>query len=281
MLVIIRNVLSFGMQARNAIFYNRTLSEAEDMLSMGFVDTIVVFLSVGNFWRELWETAKPIPAVRRSPLYDEDLAVEGILDFLEDISPSELLKQLFIVAATEHSGITQGEIHMLKLSRTRDITVYKQRLIIVEATLSANSSLSKLFHECRSYTVQSCQRGNWVDKLDDICQVYDLVEAMLINPDEVTKMTTQPEETTSACDLRDCFKKLSLIFGGKNKHSSKASTEDPKNNDPNSTCQPLSWTFSEKPPKPVLFRQINLPVQLKLTGQLFEHEIVYFVSKLK
>nr|GMC76448.1 rab3 GTPase-activating protein catalytic subunit [Ipomoea batatas] len=29
----------------------------------------------GNLWRELWETSKPIPAVRQTPLYDEDLAV--------------------------------------------------------------------------------------------------------------------------------------------------------------------------------------------------------------
>ncbi|XP_020554460.1 rab3 GTPase-activating protein catalytic subunit [Sesamum indicum] len=29
----------------------------------------------GNLWRELWETSKPVPAVRQAPLYDEDLAV--------------------------------------------------------------------------------------------------------------------------------------------------------------------------------------------------------------
>ncbi|CAI9088362.1 OLC1v1022671C3 [Oldenlandia corymbosa var. corymbosa] len=29
----------------------------------------------GNLWRELWETAKPIPAMRQTPLYDEDFAV--------------------------------------------------------------------------------------------------------------------------------------------------------------------------------------------------------------
>lgn len=32
-------------------------------------------LILGNLWRELWETSKPVPAVRQSPLYDEDLAV--------------------------------------------------------------------------------------------------------------------------------------------------------------------------------------------------------------
>lgn len=30
---------------------------------------------VGNLWRELWETSKPVPAVKQAPLFDEDLAV--------------------------------------------------------------------------------------------------------------------------------------------------------------------------------------------------------------
>ncbi|MQM21353.1 hypothetical protein Taro_054392 [Colocasia esculenta] len=30
--------------------------------------------SIGNLWRELWETAKPLPA-EQAPLFDEDLAV--------------------------------------------------------------------------------------------------------------------------------------------------------------------------------------------------------------
>jgi hypothetical protein len=29
----------------------------------------------GNLWKELWEAAKPIPAVEQTPIYDEDLAV--------------------------------------------------------------------------------------------------------------------------------------------------------------------------------------------------------------
>nr|XP_043638772.1 uncharacterized protein LOC122609886 isoform X2 [Erigeron canadensis] len=31
----------------------------------------------GNLWREIWETAKPVPAVKQSPLYDEDLSVHS------------------------------------------------------------------------------------------------------------------------------------------------------------------------------------------------------------
>jgi hypothetical protein len=39
------------------------------MLNWNFVITI------GNLWHELWETAKAVPAVKQTPLFDEDLAV--------------------------------------------------------------------------------------------------------------------------------------------------------------------------------------------------------------
>ena len=30
---------------------------------------------IGNLWRELWETAKAVPAVKQTPIFEEDLAV--------------------------------------------------------------------------------------------------------------------------------------------------------------------------------------------------------------
>ncbi|KAG8080410.1 hypothetical protein GUJ93_ZPchr0007g5176 [Zizania palustris] len=51
----------------------------------------------GNLWKELWEAAKPIPAVEQAPIYDEDLAVESIFDALEVIEPSKLFEQLLAV----------------------------------------------------------------------------------------------------------------------------------------------------------------------------------------
>ncbi|KAL8509924.1 hypothetical protein ACS0TY_016952 [Phlomoides rotata] len=169
----------------------------------------------GNLWRELWETSKPVPAVRQSPLYDEDLAVDGILDSLESISPSELFKQLFI--AVLGSG-----------------------LVIAEATLSENTNLSSFFNDCRKYVVFTCQSNTWDEKLDDICQVYETVETILQNQDEATNISVQP---TTAGEMKTRFKKLSLIFGGKSKSSSKAE-ETPEEK------QPFS-IFSKKPPKPV------------------------------
>ncbi|KAL0320812.1 UNVERIFIED_CONTAM: Rab3 GTPase-activating protein catalytic subunit [Sesamum radiatum] len=151
----------------------------------------------GNLWRELWETSKPVPAVRQAPLYDEDLAVEGILDGLEEISPPELFKQLFI--AVLGSG-----------------------LVIAEATLSTHSTLSSFYNECKNYITVTCQGNIWTEKLDDICQVYETVETMLLNQDEALLMTAQPEETTGTSDMKNRLKILSLIFSGKNKSSSKA-----------------------------------------------------------
>lgn len=34
-----------------------------------------IWFDIGNLWRELWEAAKPVPAIKQSPLFDEDLAV--------------------------------------------------------------------------------------------------------------------------------------------------------------------------------------------------------------
>ncbi|CAH9107703.1 unnamed protein product [Cuscuta epithymum] len=179
----------------------------------------------GNLWRELWETSKPVPAVRQTPLYDEDLAVDGILDALEDISPSVLFEQLFI------SLLGVG-------------------FVIAESTLSSNPSLSGLFRECKDYIVATCQNSTWVKKIDDICQVYETVETMVHSPDEVVKMTVQcGENTPPVNELKSRFKRLSSIFGS-NKDKKSAGKPSPTNQEENLIKQSLSSIFSKKPPKP-------------------------------
>ncbi|XP_048235075.1 rab3 GTPase-activating protein catalytic subunit isoform X2 [Ricinus communis] len=134
----------------------------------------------GNLWRELWETSKAVPAVKQAPLYDEDLAVEGILHDLEDLPPSELFEQLFI-------------------------------------------SL-----------------------------VYETVEKILLNPEEVLRAE---ETTTTAGEPRRLFKKLGLNFGSKDRNLRKPSSRD--DNSEMSPGQPFSnffdgksSLFSKKPPRP-------------------------------
>ncbi|KAK4355235.1 hypothetical protein RND71_024206 [Anisodus tanguticus] len=187
----------------------------------------------GNLWRELWETSKPVPAVRQTPLFDEDLAVESILDNLEDISPHELFKQLFI------SLLGSG-------------------FVTAEATLSNNSNLSKLFCDSKEYVIITCQRSNWVEKVDELCQVYETVETMVLSPDEVLRIAFQPEEPTAAPanELKSRFKRLSLIFGNKDK----LSPQGQKNQEESSLRQPFSSMFSKKPPKPGSSPPVDKPV---------------------
>lgn len=40
-----------------------------------FLSFGALWIIIGNLWHELWETAKPLPAVEQAPLFDEDLAV--------------------------------------------------------------------------------------------------------------------------------------------------------------------------------------------------------------
>ncbi|XP_034678851.1 uncharacterized protein LOC117909054 isoform X3 [Vitis riparia] len=187
----------------------------------------------GNLWCELWKTAKPLPAVKQAPLFDEDLAVEGILHFLDDIPPSDLFKQLFV--------------SLLGLG-----------FVIAEATLSTNSNLSKLFHECKDYTIATCQRGTWIDKIDDLCQVYETVEMMLLHPEEILKIMKQPEEAVANADEpKRRFRRLAQIFGGKDRPARKPASKDQNVSEENPIRQPFSnmfdgrsSLFSKKPPKP-------------------------------
>lgn len=187
----------------------------------------------GNLWRELWETAKPVPAVKQAPLYDEDLAVEGTLDTLEDIPPSELFQQLF------RSLLGLG-------------------FVIAEATLPTNSDLLKLFYECKDYVAATCQSSTFSEKIDDLCRVYETVEGMLRNPDEILKTLKQSEDAADpAGEPKRLFKRLNLNFGGKDRHLRKPASKEHKRPEENRNGQPFSSffdgkssLFSKKPPKP-------------------------------
>ncbi|KAG2645633.1 hypothetical protein PVAP13_2KG435800 [Panicum virgatum] len=99
----------------------------------------------GNLWKELWEAAKPIPAVEQTPIYDEDLAVESIFDGLEVIEPSKLFEQLLAV-------------------------ILSVCFVEAESVLAADSSLSKLFYDCKDYIANIYQDDMSKEKLDEICK---------------------------------------------------------------------------------------------------------------
>ncbi|GAB2230516.1 hypothetical protein Drorol1_Dr00014785 [Drosera rotundifolia] len=188
-------------------------------------------LKEGNLWLELWETAKAVPAVNQAPLFDEDLAVEGILTDLEDISPAELFQQLYL--------------SLLGLG-----------FFVAESVVPKDDNMSKLFSECKDYVVTTCQGASWSEKLDDIGQVYDTVEAMLLRPEEVLNVLRQPEEMTTNDEPKRRFKRLRLIFGGRSRSLRKSASKE-KNMEEKTTRQPFSnffdsrsSIFSKKPPKP-------------------------------
>ncbi|KAK7316777.1 hypothetical protein RJT34_00493 [Clitoria ternatea] len=186
----------------------------------------------GNLWRELWETSKPVPAVKQTPLFDEDLAVEGVLDAFEDIQPCELFGQLFV--------------SLLGLG-----------FAIAEPMLSGNIEFSKLFNGFKDYVVATCQSDRFSEKLDGLVQIYESVETMLLNPHEALKMMKHTEESTMITGERKRrFKKLSHIFGGKDKllagHVGKDEVNDeekPIRQTFSSFFDSKSSLFLKKPPK--------------------------------
>ncbi|KAL2956526.1 hypothetical protein AAZX31_18G091400 [Glycine max] len=195
----------------------------------------------GNLWRELWETSKSVPAVKQTPLYDEDLAVEGILDAFEDIQPSELYRQLFV--------------SLLGLG-----------FAIAETMLSGDIDTSKLFNDCKEYIVTTSQSDGFHEKVNELVQMYETVEKMLLNPDKALKMMKHMEESTMTTDEpkrrfstgepKHRFKRFSHIFGGKDKLLTPVRKDEVNDEEKqirysfSSFFDSKSSLFSKKPPKP-------------------------------
>ncbi|RLN35776.1 hypothetical protein C2845_PM03G08200 [Panicum miliaceum] len=143
----------------------------------------------GNLWKELWEAAKSIPAVEQTPIYDEDLAVESIFDALEVIEPSKMFEQLLAV-------------------------ILSVCFVAAESVLAADSSLSKLFFDCKDYIVSIYQDDMSKEKLDEICKVYETMEAIVTHPEEALQIMEQPDEKSP--ENKNRFK-LKLNFMAKDR----------------------------------------------------------------
>uniref|UniRef100_M8C8Z5 Rab3GAP catalytic subunit conserved domain-containing protein n=1 Tax=Aegilops tauschii TaxID=37682 RepID=M8C8Z5_AEGTA len=159
----------------------------------------------GNLWKELWEAAKPIPAIEQTPLYDEDLAVESIFDALEVIEPAKLFQQLLSVI-----------FHVIISRPYYLLLVYQLSVCFVaaESVLPADSNLSKLFYDCKDYIIGIYQDDMSKEKLDEIC-----------------KITEQPDEKSA--ENKNRFK-LKLNFTGKDRQSLwKRVAKDEKKTSPN------------------------------------------------
>ncbi|KAL5972580.1 hypothetical protein ACLOJK_039385 [Asimina triloba] len=183
----------------------------------------------GNLWRELWETARPLPAIKQAPLFDEDLAVESILNVLEDISPSKFFEQLFV-------------------------SILSSSFTVAEVALPNNRELRKLFYDCKEYLVATCQGDLCSENANDLCQgirmqlwwpaqtqqtavqepmfnVYETVESILLNPEGLT-IRKPSEEGTEEPKRR--FLKINLSFAGNGKQfPCKLLPKDQKNSNEN------------------------------------------------
>lgn len=145
----------------------------------------------GNLWKELWDAAKPIPAVEQTPIYDEDLAVESIFDALEVIEPAKLFQQLLSV-------------------------ILSVCFLAAESVLPADSNLSKLFFDCKDYIISIYGDDMSKEKLDEMYKVYETMEAIVSHPEEALQITEQPDEKSA--ENKNRFK-LKLNFTGKDGQS--------------------------------------------------------------
>ncbi|CAA7409134.1 unnamed protein product [Spirodela intermedia] len=155
----------------------------------------------GNLWRELWETAKPLPAAKQAPLFDEDLAVESTLTSMASIPPSELLEQLFLSMAIG-VNITLHDLLFQLCSG----------FVVAESVLAKAGNIPKLFYECKDYISTTCQSGLPIDIIDDLCKVYETVEKILTHPE-----ARWVSGETALEEPRSRLKKLHLSFMGKDK----------------------------------------------------------------
>uniref|UniRef100_A0A0E0Q8U9 Rab3GAP catalytic subunit conserved domain-containing protein n=1 Tax=Oryza rufipogon TaxID=4529 RepID=A0A0E0Q8U9_ORYRU len=176
----------------------------------------------GNLWKELWGAAKPIPAVEQAPIYDEDLAVESIFDALEVIEPSKLFEQLLAVIKAISWLITLQVTSYLYQDKCNAlphaICGYQLSVCFVaaELVLPAGSNLSKLFYDCKDYILSIYQDDISKEKLDEICKVYETMEAIVTHPEETLQIMEAPDEK-SPLESKNRFK-IKLNFIGKDRH---------------------------------------------------------------
>jgi Rab3 GTPase-activating protein catalytic subunit len=112
----------------------------------------------GNLWQELWASAKPVPAIKQAPLFDEELAGESTLDALENLAPSDLFEQLFTAALSAGFAIAEA------------------------APAAKRDHVATCLKECRDYIVTTCTRGMSTSKLEHLCEVYEVMETVVNAP---------------------------------------------------------------------------------------------------
>lgn len=112
----------------------------------------------GNLWQELWASSRPVPALKQSPLFDEELAGESTLDVLEAVAPSDLFEQLFLTALGTGFAIAEA------------------------ASVTKTEALTRCLKECTEHVVATCGRGMSSSKLERLCGIYEAMESAVHSP---------------------------------------------------------------------------------------------------
>ncbi|KAJ7570117.1 hypothetical protein O6H91_01G107100 [Diphasiastrum complanatum] len=136
----------------------------------------------GNLWQELWFSARPVPALKQAPLFDEELAGESTLDALEAIEPSNFFEQLFITALGVGFSVAET------------------------APYAKVDPLARCLRECGDYVLSTCGHGMSIETLEHLCEVYQLmVAAVNASPETLqVKASTQVKSTSSnSCEHID------------------------------------------------------------------------------
>ena len=124
------------------------------------------------------------------------MAGESTLNYLEEITPSDFFEQLFIVALS--SGF-----------------------IIAEAAPATKKDiLSKWFIECKEYVISTCCKCMDKETLEDLCQVYETMEAIVVHPHE-NILTKGCESTNTENPIAEVPKGPLEKFGIHNVHMPK------------------------------------------------------------
>ncbi|CAI5964586.1 unnamed protein product [Closterium sp. NIES-65] len=109
-----------------------------------------------NKWRLYWSEAKPMPALLQPPLFDECEAGARSLEYLENISPSELFIQLF----------------------TCLVSVGCSAALQVAPFVRESSSKATL-EDAVKYILHACRRHMTQDRMRYICMVYEAMEQII------------------------------------------------------------------------------------------------------
>ncbi|PKA58125.1 hypothetical protein AXF42_Ash019829 [Apostasia shenzhenica] len=204
------------------------------------------------------ETGEPIysPVTQEGPILTEELIKET----------EELVLHIEIYLYTGervhgHPGFSCDNAHAESIIGSWSAAYAHQIFLcsavaIAETSISAESSLSKLYCECKEWVVATSQISISSENIGDICKVYETLETITTHPEEAITIIDQPEETqTPTEEPKNRFKRINLNFIGRDMNllRKKASKEEKKSEEKQNVLSQIfekkTSLFSKKQPK--------------------------------